>query len=160
MDACLPILRNLGWALSVGPGHVLARQGDRPECTYYVLSGELRAIRRQAGGDGLVIGEIGPGDWACEIAGLLGGGEATADVVARGAAELIEVSSARLREFIESHPRDACTILGSVAVGVARRLDEPAARASANAMLALAQDLARALLEQNRRREGEMSARD
>jgi CRP-like cAMP-binding protein len=62
-------------------GERLLTQDQRPPGLYLVASGEVAVVRREAGGDPLVLGALGPGDVVGEVETVLRR-PASADVIA------------------------------------------------------------------------------
>ena len=58
--------------VSVSAGETVFRRGDEGDALYVVRSGRFRVTGATPSGAELTLGEIGPGDWAGEMAVLTG----------------------------------------------------------------------------------------
>lgn len=122
-DPVIAIADKIGWRASFSRGDVLARHGEAPRCTSFLLSGRLHAYLPV--GDRMApVGTVEPGDWFCEMGGILGLGPASATLVAMGSCAVIEVTSERLSGFLAANPAQGTVILASILCSVARRLPE------------------------------------
>jgi CRP-like cAMP-binding protein len=85
-------------------GEVLFEQGSEPEGLYLVASGGVRiATQDPAGGEDIVVADLGPGDVVGEISIVLRK-PATATVTAAFPTVALELSRERFQEAIRRHP--------------------------------------------------------
>ena len=75
---------------SFGPQEVVIRQGDDPENFYVIVSGSAEVVNHHPGGDDIVLGMLGPGDYFGEI-GLLKNRPRMATVRAIGNLEVLSL---------------------------------------------------------------------
>ena len=66
------------------PGDAIVRQGDPADLFYIIVNGRVEVVNHRPGGEDLVLGELGAGEWFGEMALLLGRTR-TATVRAAGA---------------------------------------------------------------------------
>lgn len=85
-------------------GQVLFRQGSEPDGLYLVASGGVRVTTEDpAGGEDIVVADLGPGDVVGEISIVLRQ-RATATVVAAFPTVALELSRERFQDAIRTHP--------------------------------------------------------
>ncbi len=85
-------------------GDTLFHQGDIGDCFYVVVNGRLRALLEQPDGRETVLGEIGKGETAGEMA-LLTGETRSATVRAVRDTEMLALSKDGFNRLAETHPR-------------------------------------------------------
>jgi CRP-like cAMP-binding protein/predicted acylesterase/phospholipase RssA len=88
---------------SLAAGDVLLRQGDRADCLYVVVSGELLVEVTLPDGSRHRVATLGCGDCVGEIALLLGTPR-SATVIATSDAQLLKITSSALERFFAAEP--------------------------------------------------------
>ena len=94
------------------PDHVIARQGEIGTGFFVIASGGARVIR-----DGVVIAQLGPGDFFGELS-ILDGQPRVAQVVADGPTTCLALASWDFEAVIREEPAVALAVMR----GLARRL--------------------------------------
>lgn len=103
--------------VDVAADHVLFREGTTAHEFIIVIDGALRVERL-----GSVIGRLGPGDFAGEIA-LVDGGPRTATVIADVPSRLLVIGHREFHSLLEKHPSIELQVLQALARRV--RASEP-----------------------------------
>jgi NTE family protein len=85
-------------------GQVLMRQGDPPDSIYLVLSGRLRAVASRAGGEQVVLGEIGRGEPIGEM-GVVMQQPRGATIIALRDSVLLRLSAQDFTDLLQTWPR-------------------------------------------------------
>jgi len=86
------------------PGEVIVRQGDLADMFYIITTGRAEVVNHRPGGEGLVLCELGAGEWFGEM-GLLLGRARTATVRATADVEVMGLDRKNFQELMsESDP--------------------------------------------------------
>ena len=104
--------------LSLQPGEVLFREGDRGDILYVIATGELR-VEKLTGDAANVISTLGAGEFVGEMSALIGTPR-TATVIANTDAELLPYPADTLEDLIRSRPTIALRIIRMLAARLAQ----------------------------------------
>lgn len=96
-DGAITAIADLAEPAEFAPGAVLVRQGDAGETLLVILDG-----RATVDVDGVVVGELGNGDFLGEIS-LIDGGSRTATVTAIGQIQALVVDRAGFERLMTEH---------------------------------------------------------
>jgi CRP-like cAMP-binding protein len=84
-------------------GERLLAQDERPTGLFLIASGEVAVVRREAGGDPLVLGALGPGEVAGEVEAVLRR-PASADVIATRPTVALHLATGDFLAVALEHP--------------------------------------------------------
>ena len=98
-----------GVARTLVPGEVLFRAGDATDNVLLVLDGNLDVVHQVPAGE-VVIGTLGPGDIAGEIAALVGGPRTATVRAGAGPVSLREMTAEQYRLWLARRPGEAARI--------------------------------------------------
>jgi rhodanese-related sulfurtransferase len=96
-------LENVGREISVPPGRLVVKQGDRPEFFYVILKGRLQVFRETAEGIRTRLTELQAGDYFGEVA-LVTGQPRTASVEALEESILLEITKEEFDHVLDHNP--------------------------------------------------------
>ena len=106
---------------SFPPGETIIQEGDRGDCLYILLRGNVQVLTRNATGEEVLLSEIGHGAFFGEMS-LLTSEPRSATVRAVDLAQTLTLYYDAFYAFLSAHPRASLTML----TALARRLGETA----------------------------------
>jgi CRP-like cAMP-binding protein len=102
------------------PGDVLMRHGDRADCAYVVLEGEVEVLGQTSSGE-FVVAVLGPNAVAGEV-GILTDAPRTATVRAKGNVRTLRVSPEVFLRLASSRPDRALHVMRQLSAHIANDL--------------------------------------
>ncbi|HKX25087.1 MAG TPA: SulP family inorganic anion transporter [Actinomycetota bacterium] len=109
--------------VEIPAGHVLIRQGDRPDDVYLLEDGALTAQMEDHDGPAVRLRTMGPGTVVGEV-GLYTGGPRTASIVSEGPSRLLRLSRRSLEAMEREDPELASALHRMFARSLAARLTD------------------------------------
>ena len=125
-------LATLGYSFEVAPGKLVVKQGEPCDAIYFVLSGTLRVRLLTGPKNDIALRRISGGEFFGEV-GMLLQSTRMADVVAETRTRLLRISSNTFQKLIRETPELSAPLLFSLAVTMAKHMDEDHRRFSRGA---------------------------
>jgi cAMP-dependent protein kinase regulator len=89
---------------TLGPGHIVVREGDKGKSVYIIASGSVKVYTTMLSGERVDLAKLWPGEFFGEIS-FLTGKPRTATIETLEDSTILEVTEERLRQLVEKHPR-------------------------------------------------------
>lgn len=105
--------------VTVPSGALVFRQGERGDAVYFVVSGQLEVQAEREDGQGVRLGEAGPGEPIGEMA-LLSGEPRMASARASSDSELLKLSREGFDALVNEHPKAMALFARTMATRLAR----------------------------------------